>query len=200
VADGRRWPSRHGARRRQLPCAPSWRVCWRSEALWIDPRHDPDVENRRRAAARTRLGEDLALLDRRSWHVERDVTVAGVTLPFVVFGPRGLFALTSSHGWAMSDLTVLDGAAGQLAAVLPAYLDPVRAAICLPYDPAVPRSWFNEQGAGGWILGGGHLLEFLEHFDDHGFSRSDIEVLRARSTPRGPTKPLIHLPQQPLLG
>ena len=137
-----------------------------------DPRRTDDVslailgarlvENRRRAAARTRLGEDLALLDRRSWHVERDVIVAGVTLPFVVFGPCGLFALTSSHGWTMSDLTILDGAATQLAAVLPMYPDPVRAGIYLPYDAAAPRSWFNELGAGGWIVGGGHLLEFLE--------------------------------------
>jgi hypothetical protein len=175
-----------------------------------DPRRNDDVslallgarlvEDRRRAAARTRLGEELALLDRRCWHVERDVTVTGVTLPFVVFGPRGVFALTSSQGWAMSDLTVLDSAAGELAAVLPAYPDPVRAAIYLPYNPVAPRSWFNEQGAGGWILGRGHLLEFLEHFEDHGFSGSDIEVLRARSAPHGPAKPLLHLPRQPLQG
>ena len=158
------------------------------------------VENRRRAGARTRLGEDLAVLDRRSWHVERDVTVAGVTLPFVVFGPRGLFALTSSHGWAMSDLTILDGAARDLATLLPTYPDPVRAAIYLPYDPVAPRSWFNEHGVGGWILGGGHLPGFLEHFEDHGFSRSDIEVLRARSTPQRPARPLPHLPVQPLQG
>jgi hypothetical protein len=158
------------------------------------------VENRRRAAARTRLGEELARLDRRSWHVERDVTVTGVTLPFVVFGPRGLFALTSSQGCAMSDLTVLESAADELAAVLPAYPDPVRAAIYLPDDPVAPRSWFNEHGAGGWIVGGGHLLEFLEHFEDHGFSRSDIEVLRARSAPQGPAKRLVYLPRQRLQG
>jgi hypothetical protein len=117
-----------------------------------------------------------------------------------MFGPRGLFALTSSQGCAMSDLTVLESAAGELAAVLPAYPDPVRAAIYLPYDPVAPRSWFNEHGAGGWIVGGGHLLEFLEHFEDHGFSRSDIEVLRARSVPQGPAKRLVYLPRQPLQG
>ena len=166
-------------------------------------RHDDDsltslgarlAENRRRAAARTRLGEDLAMLDRRYWHVERDVTVAGVTFPFVVFGPGGLFALTSSHGWDMSDLTVLESASKDLAGMLPCHADPVRAAIYLPYDVSAPRSWFNGQGAGGWIVGGGHLLEFLEHFNDHGFAASDIEMLRAKATPDGHPKPLAHLP------
>jgi hypothetical protein len=152
------------------------------------------AENRRRAAARTRLGEDLAMLDRRYWHVERDVTVAGVTFPFVVFGPRGVFALTSSHGWDMSDLTVLESASKDLAGMLPCHADPVRAAIYLPYDVSAPRSWFNGQGAGGWIVGGGHLLEFLEHFNDHGFAASDIEMLRAKATPDGHPKPLAHLP------
>src|SRR5919206_328408 len=70
--------------------------------------------NRSRARARGALSAQLAGLDSRRWQVEPDVQLAGVTIPFVAFGPSAVFALTASPAWAVGDLTVMQEAAEDL--------------------------------------------------------------------------------------
>jgi hypothetical protein len=150
--------------------------------------------HRHLAAARTRLGEDLAMLDSTRWHVERDVSVAGVSVPFVLFGPHGVFALAAGPGWAFTDLPILDRLSRDLAALIAGYPDPVRAGVYLPFEPSRTRAWFDRHGAGGWIIGHGDLNAFLHGFHDRGFSASDIAALRRRIAAAGTPRRTAYLP------
>jgi hypothetical protein len=75
--------------------------------------------HRCRALARARLGEELAKLRPAAWHVERDIVCRGVTVPFVVFGPNGVFALTGAAAWRFCDLGWLDWITKELSPLVP---------------------------------------------------------------------------------
>jgi hypothetical protein len=157
-------------------------------------------EHRRRGAARTRLGEDLGVLDRTLWHVERDIICRGVTMPFVIFGPSGLFAFSASHEWAFTDLAYLDRLSRDLGAMISGYPDPVRTGMYLPCHDVPARAWFDGRGRGGWIVGRGRLLEFFERFDDQDFSATDLTELRARLAGSARLPPTMRLRSQPHRG
>jgi hypothetical protein len=67
-------------------------------------------------------------------------------MPFVIFGPSGLFAFSASHEWAFTDLGYLDRLSKDLGAMIPSYPDPVRTGIYLPFDD-VPRGHGSTAGA-----------------------------------------------------
>ena len=113
--------------------------------------------NRLRAVARARLGEELAALDRGVWHVERDVIAGGVTMPCMIFGPTGVFGFSAGHAWNFPDLRFLAALGTNLGAMIPGYPDPVCTGVYLPFEEHAPRSWFDGQGDGGWIVGRGEL-------------------------------------------
>lgn len=140
--------------------------------------------NRERNHACARLGEILARLDRGAWLIERDVRLSnGLTIPYVVFGPTGVFLIAGAPRWFIYELPTLHDCAVAIATELPGYPDPVHGILCLPLDPGEPRAWFDARGRGGWVVGGPHLIALLEHFTDKGLSREDIAELRARATP-----------------
>jgi hypothetical protein len=152
--------------------------------------------NRLRNHAKVRLGERLAVLDRDAWLVERDVTLTnGLTIPYVLFGPTGIFAVAASTKWTIADLSILDDCARILNGVFPGYPDPVRGVICLPHDSGEARAWYDGQGRGGWIVGGPHLIALLEQFSDHGVAPADARALGQRAKP-DITKPAVS-PQLP---
>jgi hypothetical protein len=132
-----------------------------------------------RARARGLLRRELDVLDARSWLVEYDMRLGGVTIAFVLFGPTGVFALTASETWVMGDLSVLRAAADELAGALPGYPDPVRAVLYVPREGGGPRWWCNGHGDAAWIVGAGGIAAFLAEFDDQGLSADDIAALRA---------------------
>ena len=78
-------------------------------------------------------------------------------MPFVTFGPTGVFAFTASHEWAFTDLAHLDRVSKDLGALLVGYPDPVRTGLYLPLDEQPARAWFDSRGQGGWIVGRGRL-------------------------------------------
>jgi hypothetical protein len=157
-------------------------------------------EHRRRGRARARLGEELGALDATHWHVERDVICRGATMPFVILGPTGVFALSASHEWAFSDLAHLARLSKDLSAMIAGYPDLIQTGLYLPFNEQPARAWFDGRGQGGWIVGRGRLPEFLEHFHDHGFSVGDLAALRAQlATPCSP-RPRMLRPVQPRHG
>jgi hypothetical protein len=177
----------------------------RPESRGIDDRAlarlaDALHQHRRRGAARTRLGEDLAMLDRGAWHVERDIICNGVTMPFAVYGPHGVFAFGAGDAWAFTDLAYLDRLSRDLGAMMPGYPDPVRTGLYLPFDDCSPRAWFDGRGNGGWIVGRGRLLEFFAHFDDHGVSTGDLAVLRRHLANPAKRRRTMRRPRRPLPG
>jgi hypothetical protein len=147
---------------------------------------------------RTRLVNDvlearLRALDGCVWHFERDFSICSVSIPFMVFGPVGVFLLQASRGyWSARDIVDMHRAAGTLRAALKSYPDPVRTAIVMLDEDLSPRQHFagrarpttDRVGEGPcWILGDGLLSEWLHSFRDHGLSEADVAFLRAWGSP-----------------
>jgi hypothetical protein len=172
----------------------------RNDDSVIERLADELKQDRLRSSARVRLGEELARLDRAVWHVEPNVLSNGVTVPYVICGPTGVFALAASHAWSVVDLAVLDRLSRELAAMMPGYPDPVRTGVYLPFDDGAPRSWFDGQGRGGWIIGRGQLPAFLLSFSDQGFTSSDLGALRACLATEPTRSPPLRMPAEPLQG
>jgi hypothetical protein len=145
------------------------------------------IERRRRVLAaeaelRTQL-EQIGSAD--DWLCVQSMAGAcGVTIPFLVVGPTGVFVLAASDGgWHLSDLAVWAPAVAAVKRALPGYPDPVRLAIVLVFDRAEPRRWYC-QGGGGWVLGGSHLALWLTTFGDVGFAPGDVARLREQARTR----------------
>src|SRR5689334_3256231 len=71
---------------------------------------------------------------------------------------------------------------------LPGYGGAVQAAICHPFKSAVPRRWHRPDDQGDWIaawvLGGDHLVPWLEHFgQEHGLSPNDLRLFDRLAKP-----------------
>jgi hypothetical protein len=131
------------------------------------------------------LERQLGALDGFSWHIERDVSIASVTIPLIVFGPSGLFLLQASRGyWTDEDVALMADAARTLGAVLSDYPDPVRPAIVVLGESSEERHHFTGKGYGPCcVVGDGRLLQWLHRWDDHGFSEADIALLRDEADP-----------------
>jgi hypothetical protein len=136
------------------------------------------ASERMRATARALLGAELGALDRDQWHVEPDVILGGVAIPFVVFGPKGVFVLTAADRWVMPDLAAIARAARDLETVLAVYPNSVHAAICLPFTDREVRVWFDASGNRSVVFGRGRLLELVGGIDDRGYAAGDIGALR----------------------
>lgn len=135
---------------------------------------------------RTRLVNDtlqarLCDLDWSEWHFERDFSIGAVPIPFMLFGPTGVFLLQASRGyWTNRDVTDMCRAADTLRAALKGYPDPVHAGIVMLDETELPRQCFACGGEGPcWTLGEGVLEEWLRSFRDRGLSREDVVFLRA---------------------
>lgn len=131
------------------------------------------------------LARHLGSLDSFAWHIERDVSIASVAIPFVVFGPCGLFLLQGSRGfWTDEDVALMSDSAGALRGFLGDYPDPVRPAIVLLAERGGERQHFTGQGKGPCCLvGHARLLPWLHRYRDHGFSEADISLLRDEADP-----------------
>jgi hypothetical protein len=158
--------------------------------------------HRNRGLARARMASDLEALNATAWHIERDVITAGITTPFLLLGPTGVFAFSTGCGWSFNDLAFTGRVARDVGTlVVPDYPDPVRSAIYLPFEDTAARSWFDGHGNGGWIVGRGGLPAFLEQFDDRGYSIAEVAVLRGHLAERPkPPRRRLPLPERPLSG
>jgi hypothetical protein len=139
---------------------------------------------------RTReVNEELAValqaLDRRHWHIERDFLVGAVPIPFIVFGPTGVFILQGSRGyWTNRDIVKMYEAAGTLAKALIGYPDPVRCGIVMLEETIEHRQHFANDGTGPcWIVAGELLIHWLHAFCDRGLSEGDAAFVRAWASP-----------------
>jgi hypothetical protein len=131
------------------------------------------------------LERRLGGLDGFAWHIERDLRICSVPIPFVLLGPGGLFLLQASRGqWTAEDLDLMSRAARTLARTLADYPDEAHPAIVMLEDDQPPRQHFTAAGEGPcWILGDDWLSRWLDRFCDHGLSEADIAVLRDHSDP-----------------
>jgi hypothetical protein len=133
----------------------------------------------------TRLGE----LDRCTWHFERDLPDLGCSfpIPFVLFGPTGVFVLEGSGGyWTNDDVASMSSSARAIESDFPGYPSPVRPAIVLIGHQQEPQQHFTGTGEGPcWELGEGWLLPWLHRFCDRGLTKADIARLRELADPAG---------------
>lgn len=159
-------------------------------------RHTPCVSGRDSGsgpgagAGRTRqvndeLDRKLRGLDGFAWHIERDLLICSVPIPFVLLGPSGLFLLQASRGQrTVEDIALMSTAARTLSSVLSDYPDATHPAIVMLEDDQPPRQHFTGAGEGPcWVLGDDSLSGWLHRFRDHGLSQADIAVLRDHSDP-----------------
>ncbi len=147
------------------------------------------VDNDRRlAVADARLNDVLASLPRDRWFVERYVLFAGHSVPFLVLGETGVFAVWGAPGpprWC--DLPFYHQISANIKSALPGYAGPVHAGICRAFEPdAIPRWWCRAGDPGGaWVLGLDWVLRWLWQFGpEHGLGVADIERLRELAGPR----------------
>lgn len=131
------------------------------------------------------LEDRLHALDERAWHFERNLLMCSVPIPFVLFGPTGVFLLQGSRGfWSDGDIVVMSRAACTLRYNLPDYPDLVHPAIVILDDELERREHFGGGGDGPcWILGDAWLVAWLRSFGDRGLSEGDIAFLRDESDP-----------------
>jgi len=153
--------------------------------------------------ARTREVNDelerrLHALNSCVWGFERGFSIASVRVPFMLFGPVGVFLLQASGGfWSGRDIVDMRRAAETLRLTLTGYPDPVHCGIVMLSEEVPPRQYFAGGGEGPcWMLGEDALVDWLHSFDDHGLSEGDIAFLRDWSSrarvrePRRPSTPL----------
>lgn len=128
------------------------------------------------------LAVRLAELDGERWHFERDLPVVGyhLPIPFVLFGPTGVFLLEGSAGfWTNEDIASMSSSARTIEWALPGYPCPVRPAIVLIGHEQEPREHFTAAGEGPcWELGEGWLGAWLHRFSHRGLTPSDVAALR----------------------
>ena len=131
------------------------------------------------------LDRKLRGLDGFAWHIERDLLICSVPIPFVLLGPSGLFLLQASRGQrTVEDIALMTRAARTLSSVLSDYPDAAHPAIVMLGDVQPARQHFTGAGEGPcWVLGDDSLSGWLHRFRDHGLSEADIAVLRDHSDP-----------------
>jgi hypothetical protein len=129
-------------------------------------------------------------LDPEEWFIERNFTISGVSIPFILFGPTGVFTLWATRRyWTDQHVFHLRHTADKLQAAFEDYPDQVHPAIVLLDDDSKPTQEFaGEPGAPWvgpcWVLGDRWLIAWLEsHEDDLGCSKADVALLRNESDP-----------------
>ena len=133
------------------------------------------------------LERRLACLDRSDWLHVRALPVDSLELPipFVLFGPTGVFILQASRGhWIDQDIALMSRAANALGAAIREYPDPMRPCIVILDGKAQERQHFTGTGEGPcWIVSDGRLLLWLLRFRDYGFAAGDIARMRGLADP-----------------
>ncbi len=153
--------------------------------------------SRRLIVAEERVARELAGVD--GWVVERYVLVGTQRVPFVLFGPGGVFTLCASDGaWTLYDLEVLSRLGDELRDRLPGYRGRVEAVVCLAFDHAEPRAWYGgaeRGGRGGWLLGVDHLLPWLYGWGpEHGLAAEDVSRIAVEAGPHWRRRSTARLP------
>jgi hypothetical protein len=135
----------------------------------------------RTRAVNDELAVALQALEPRHWHIERDFPIAGVPIPFIMFGPTGVFLLRASRGyWTSRDVEQMCQAADTLGRALIGYPDPVRCGIVMLDETIEHRQNFASDGTGPcWIVAGELLVHWLYAFCDRGLAESDTAFVRA---------------------
>jgi hypothetical protein len=140
------------------------------------------------------LAVALQALDPRHWHIERDFPIEAqmprqierrfpieVPIPFMLFGPTGIFLLQASRGyWTTRDIVEMCQAADTLVRALIGYPDPVRCGIVMLEETIEHRQHFSNDGAGPcWIVAGELLVHWLYAFRDRGLAEGDTAFVHA---------------------
>jgi hypothetical protein len=139
----------------------------------------------RTAEVNDELAKQLAYLDPAEWLIVRGLPVRSIPIPFMLFGPTGLFLLQASRGyWIDEDVAVMSRAAAGADIVLRDYPGRTRPCIVILGGGGQERHYFTGLGEGPcWIVSEDRLLPSLLRFADHGFSAGDIRRLRESSNP-----------------
>lgn len=159
--------------------------------------------HRRTETINDALAHKLSELDTHAWYIERDFTIDSVLIPFLLFGPRGLFLLMATRGhWTAEHICLLRTTADTLTETISGYPDPSHSAIIVLDDDREPRQEYAGQrpsvtlprshrdGCGPcWVLGDCWLIAWLDSFEDLGFSTADLTCLRAYADPGRVSEP-----------
>jgi hypothetical protein len=133
------------------------------------------------------LEQRLGCLDRSEWLRVRSLPLekVEVAVPFVLFGPTGVFILQASRGyWLDTDIDLMARAASALGRAIRDYPDPVRPCVVILDGTSQERQHFTGTGKGPcWIVSDGRLLPWLLRFRDYGFSQGDIARLHGLANP-----------------
>jgi hypothetical protein len=158
--------------------------------------------HRRMETVNDALASKLSALDTSAWYIEHRFTIDSVSVPFLLFGPSGLFLLMATRGhWTAEYICLLRRAADTLTERT-GYRDPGHPAIVVLDDSREPRQEYagqrspatsprsHQEGCGPcWVLGDYWLLAWLDSFEDLGFSTADIDRLRAYADPGHVSEP-----------
>lgn len=145
--------------------------------------------HRRLELASAELLTRLSRLPCDRWRIEPYPLTGERRNTLLVLGETGVFVISATYApghW--DDVVTVDKLARKIAILLPGYSGAVQAAICHPFTSAAPRLWHrpDDQGnwSAAWVLGGDHVIEWLEHFAQrHGLSRGDLERFDRLSKP-----------------
>jgi hypothetical protein len=163
--------------------------------------------HRRTEIVNDALARKLSGLDTRTWYIERDFTIDSVSIPFLAFGPSGLFLLMATRGhWTAEHVSLLRGAADTLTETT-GYRDPSHPAIVVLDDSREPRQEYagqrshatptrsHQDGRGPcWVLGDYWLLGWLDSFEDRRQQRLDLLPQPVRHPPAIVAVDEAHLP------
>jgi hypothetical protein len=136
---------------------------------------------RRLELAAAELERRLSALPRDQWRIEPYPLTGERRNTLVVLGATGVFVISATYppgSW--DDVVTVSRLAEKIQQLLPGYAGQVQPAICHPFTSLQPRVWYrpdeHRTWVGAWLVGGGSLIPWLEHFDrGHGLSLSDLE-------------------------
>ena len=135
---------------------------------------------RRLELAVAELERRLAFLPGDRWRIEPYPLTGERRNTLLVLGETGVFVISATYApghW--DDVVAVNKLARKIQSLLPGYAGEVHAAICHPFSTTPPRLW-HRQGDDGewvnaWLVGGGSVIEWLEHFgSDHGLTVADL--------------------------
>lgn len=130
---------------------------------------------RRLANAAERAAPEVMALE-PDWLIARNFEIGGFTVPFLLLGKTGAFAVIPTDSWVPEDL--------ELAAMIAAKLKTFYPDICadcvfmLPLHDGEPRVHFNDKGESVTVMPRGHLARWLDDQLGPGLSDRQTRALR----------------------
>ncbi|MGN6169513.1 MAG: hypothetical protein ACTHQQ_15285 [Solirubrobacteraceae bacterium] len=144
---------------------------------------------RRLELASAELQARLSQLPGDRWRIEAYPLTGERRNTLLVLGETGVFVISATYApghW--DDVVTVDKLAQKIGLLLPGYEGAVQAAICQPFTSAAPPVWHRPDDQynwiAAWVLGGDHVVQWLEHFGHkHRLSPNDLRLFDQLAKP-----------------